>query len=128
MRARSVVLIVCVPVMVKSVMRIPAFLLERWSLTHSAGRKEAERKRVMNKAHGVSLMMAPPRVLIHSDSTPLGCVARPRKVTVATSPLRSSVSARQMGSAPFSDFLEDRCGSIVGCLRDGGLMTLHKVH
>src|ERR1700686_779882 len=82
MRARSVVLIVCVPVMGKSVMRIPAFLLERWSLTHSAGRKEAERKRGMNKAHGESLMMAPPRGLIHLDSTSLGCVARPRKVTV----------------------------------------------
>jgi hypothetical protein len=31
-------------------------------------------------------MMAPLRVLIHSDSTPLGFVARPVNVTVETSP------------------------------------------
>src|ERR1700686_5095674 len=73
------------------------------------------------------------------DSRPSGSLLLSRKALSSStfmpvypgapkSPLRSSASARQLGSAPFVDFLKDRCGSIVDCLRTGGLRTLHKVY
>src|SRR3984885_14379134 len=61
--ASSVALIDCVPVMAESPIRIPAFLLERRSLTHWPCSRTGKNKSATNDAHGISLM-TPPLILI----------------------------------------------------------------